>query len=197
MRLCIEIANDDELEENNLQDAFGAIVNERIYGAPAAGSLPQGTVVKIVPKIMGAMQNIRQSLQNLFERITARIVLTQVDLLKPTHHQEVYEFSWQSLIEQHELLAVIMCSAIDKREADAKDFREFVALLKKIDKYDQLLSKQCPTPDLINKSYLTVVSSPPNSSSWHIHHRLRVNGRSWRSHAGSRTERWNLQARGG
>jgi nuclear pore complex protein Nup205 len=74
--------------------------------------------------------------------MTAKTMLAQASLLtKVGEQQEVYEFVRISMVEQHELLAVILCAAIEKRHAEVRDFKEFLAGLKKADKYDHLLGK--------------------------------------------------------
>lgn len=160
MRLLIEVAADEELDEG-LQDAFGALVEERVFGVAAPGTLPapggaQGAPAdKIVAKCTKAMQDIRKTLQLMTERMFAMSMLQQGGLMKPSDHLETYEFSRLSLVEQHELLAVILCAAIDKRHADAKHFQEFIQGLKKADKYDHLLVHQFP----VLGAYITVFGS--------------------------------------
>ncbi len=59
--------------------------------------------------------------------------------VKPLEFREAIEFSRTSIVQQHELLAVIMCSAIEKGQAEAKDFRDFIQVLKRTDRYDHFL----------------------------------------------------------
>ncbi|KAH8889286.1 hypothetical protein GQ53DRAFT_748373 [Thozetella sp. PMI_491] len=58
---------------------------------------------------------------------------------KPLEFQEAIEFSRVSIVQQHELLAVILCSAIEKGQAEVQDFRDFIHTLRKTDRYDHLL----------------------------------------------------------
>lgn len=144
MRLMVEVAADDEVDEN-LQDAFGATVEELVFRVPPPGAGAGAKEDRIVPRCMAAMQAVRTALFKLVDRGAARGMLAQVNNNVVTRaegeQQEAFDFARVSLIEQHELLAVIMCAAIDKRHAEVADFREFVGMLKKADRYDHFLSK--------------------------------------------------------
>ena len=143
MRLMVEIAGDEEVDEN-LQDAFGALVEEHVFRVPKPGAAAKaGREDRIVPKCMAAMQAVRTSLFKLVERAHARGMLAQVNMMTKADGEQVeaFDFARVSLIEQHELLAVILCAAVDKRHAEVADFKEFVGVLKKADRYDHFLSK--------------------------------------------------------
>jgi len=90
------------------------------------------------------MQNIKARLQTIADKMAARNVLTQANGPASSEQQETYQLSRLSLIEQHELLAVILCAAVHKRHAVAQDFIDFINALKKMDRYDHLLSKPLP-----------------------------------------------------
>ncbi|KAK4443936.1 nucleoporin Nup186/Nup192/Nup205 [Podospora aff. communis PSN243] len=158
MRLLIEIAADEDIEDN-LHDVFGGIVEHQVFGVPEPGAKAgegSSREIKIVPKCTQAMLAVRQGLQSHVERMTAKSMLQQASLLtKVGEQQEVYEFVRISMVEQHELLAVILCSAIDKRHAEVKDFKEFLAGLKKADRYDHMLVHMFP----ILGTYITVFGS--------------------------------------
>lgn len=138
MRLCIEVAADEELEPG-LQEAFGVIAEERVFGIPPPGSRPEGSVKKVVPRCMEAMQSVRSMLQAMMDKVTARNVLQQASLLRTPENQETFDFSRSSLVEQHECLAAILHAAIEKRHATVADFQEFIRALKKADRYDHFL----------------------------------------------------------
>jgi len=145
MRLLIEIVADDEIEET-MQSAFAELVEKVVYLVPEPGKVRNE---KIVPKCTQAMQAVRQGLQSHVERMTAKTMLAQANLLtKVGEQQEVYEFVRVSMVEQHELLSVILCAAIEKRHADMRDFKDFLATLKRADKYDHLLGKLLHVPTL-------------------------------------------------
>lgn len=140
MRLICEIAADDELEPG-LQDAFGAIAEEKVFGIPPPGSRPAGGIKKAVPRFMEAMQNVRSMLHSMMEKATGRSFLQQADLVRAPEYQETFDFSRASLVEQHEYLAAILHAAVEKRHATVKDFEDFIQTLRKVDKYDHFLGK--------------------------------------------------------
>lgn len=134
IRLCIQIADDDELD-TNLQDVFSAYVAQNIYDAGIAG----GT--KIVSRCMEAMQGVKNWIQKLADRTTAASVFHGTD--RPPI-DEVFEYSRISLLQQHELLALTMANAVEKRHARPDDFKAFLKSLEKLDRYDQLLGMALP-----------------------------------------------------
>lgn len=129
IRLCIQIADDDELD-TNLQDVFSAYVAQNIYDAGITG----GT--RIVSRCMEAMQGVKNWIQKLADRTTAASVFHGTD--RPPI-DEVFEYSRISLLQQHELLALAMANAIEKRHAKPDDFKAFLKSLERLDRYDQLL----------------------------------------------------------
>ncbi|KAK4135371.1 hypothetical protein BT67DRAFT_400836 [Trichocladium antarcticum] len=154
MRLCIEVAADEELEPG-LQEAFGVLTEEKVFGVPPPGSRPAGPVKKAVPRCMEAMQNVRSMLQGMTDKAAARNLLQQASLVRPPEHQETFGFSRTSLVEQHECLAAILHAAIEKRHATATDFQEFISVLKKIDRYDHFLVHLFP----VLAAYITAFGS--------------------------------------
>lgn len=138
MRLCVEVATDEDLEPG-LQDAFGAVAETKVFGVPAPGSKPDPSAKKIIPRCMEAMQSVRAMLQGMMEKAAARNVLQQASLVKAPENQETLDFSRSSLVEQHECLAAILHAAVEKHHASVGDFRDFVAALKRVDKYDHFL----------------------------------------------------------
>lgn len=129
IRLCIQIANDDELD-TNLQDVFSAYVAQNIYNAGVSG----GT--KIVSRCMEAMAGVKLWIQRLADRTTAATVFLGTD--RPPV-DEVFEYSRISLLQQHELLALTLANAVEKRHAKLDDFKALLKNLEKLDRYDQLL----------------------------------------------------------
>ena len=146
MRLCLEIAADDELEAG-LQDAFGAVAEEKVFGIPPPGSRPDCTVKKVIPRCMEAMHNVRLMLHTMMEKAAAWNVL-QANIARIPANQETFEFSRTSLVEQHECLATILHAAVEKRHATVNDFQDFLKVLKKADKHDHFLGMENPTPRL-------------------------------------------------
>lgn len=129
IRLCIEIADDDELD-TNLQDVFSAYVGQNIYDAGVAGGS------KIISRCTEALQGVKNWLQKLADRTTAAGIFHGTD--RPPI-DEVFEYSRISLLQQHELLALTMANAIEKRHAKIDDCKNFLTSLEKLDRYDQLL----------------------------------------------------------
>lgn len=146
MRLCIQLAGDDELEtlRPGLQDAFGSIVTEMIFGATPPGRSAPGNLKKFVPRCMAAMQDIRSWLQKISDKMAALNMMNRGNQAQPHEFQEAIEFSCKSLVTQHQTLAILMCSAIEKRHAETQDFKDFLGMLKKTDRYDHLLGKLSP-----------------------------------------------------
>ncbi|KAK4106052.1 hypothetical protein N658DRAFT_415457 [Parathielavia hyrcaniae] len=154
MRLCVEIAADEDLEPS-LQDAFGAIAEEKIFRVPPPGSQPGGAVKKVIPRCMEAMQSVRSMLQGMMDKANARNLMQQANLVRAPENQETFDFSRSSLVEQHECLAAILHAAVEKRHATDKDFQDFLRLLRKADKYDHFLVHLFP----VLAAYITVFGS--------------------------------------
>jgi nuclear pore complex protein Nup205 len=141
MRLCIQIAKDDELE-GLVQDFFGGFVTQNIYGAAAPCKKSPERAKRIIPRCVAAMQDIKAWLQMISDKMTTTAVMYQANVVQPLEFQEAIEFSRVSLVQQHENLALILCSAIEDRQAEVKDFEDFLKLLKRIEKYDNLLGER-------------------------------------------------------
>jgi nuclear pore complex protein Nup205 len=139
MRLCIQISNDEELDPE-MHDAFEEIVHSSVFAVPGPGQPATGK--KIIPKCLDAMRDIRAWLQKIQDKITTSSMMGQAVQAQTLEFQEAIEFSRKALVTQHEILAVIMSSAIEKQHAETQDFNDFFAMLKKIDRYDQLLGRQ-------------------------------------------------------
>ncbi|KAK1756138.1 nucleoporin Nup186/Nup192/Nup205 [Echria macrotheca] len=136
MRLMIEIAGDEDLEDG-MRDAFGDMVALTVYQIGAPGT---DTKDKFPIRCMDAMVSVRQTLQAIGQRMTAKSLLAQASLLsKIGEDAEVYEFARVSLVEQHELLAVILSSAVEAQLTTIDEFKDLIEWLKRADKYDHLL----------------------------------------------------------
>lgn len=140
IRLCIQLAADDELQDG-LQDGFGLFVSQHIYCEGLPGEPAPSRDKKIISRCMRSMHEIKMWLQKLSDRLTTAAVVNQASTTSPPEVQEMMEFSRISLVQQHELLAVILCSAVEKRTADVLDFEDFLTLLKGLDRYDHLLGR--------------------------------------------------------
>ncbi|PSR78098.1 nucleoporin Nup186/Nup192/Nup205 [Coniella lustricola] len=145
MRLCIQIAGDDDLDDN-LQQFFRTYVDDNVYGASAPGGS------KIIPRCMDAMQGVKSWLQKIADKVTAAGVFHGTD--RPPL-DDVLEYSRLSLLQQHEVLALITAGAIEKRHSKPEDFKTLLKTLQKLDRYDHLLIHLFP----IIGSYITVFGS--------------------------------------
>lgn len=134
LRVLLEIYSlecDDD--EPTPLDGIKAYVEARILQSSATGQK------RSIPRYMATMAEIKTWLQKLGDKIAAAQNLGQSrDAM--SEEMETVEFSRISLIQQHELLGVILCRAIAKRQAETADFLKFVGVLKQANKYDCLLS---------------------------------------------------------
>lgn len=126
VRLLLELISvDDEDEEHESLEDIQIYVAERLF-------LPGSE--RLVPRCVSAMVRVRVWLQNIGEKLAAAQTLGQM-----SEEVETVEFSRASLLQQHELLAVILARAIEKRQGNSEDFASFIANLRRADKYDTLL----------------------------------------------------------
>ncbi|EFW99544.1 nuclear pore complex subunit [Grosmannia clavigera kw1407] len=156
MRLCILLADDQDLDPA-VQAIFGDYVTESIYGAALPEQPALGPEKRIVPRCMIAMQEIRTWLQKLTDRATAASVLQEH---QPAEVKEMFDFSRMSLIQQHEGLSIVLLSAVEKRQAEARDFEDLLKLLQRLDRYDCLLLHLFPTL----ACYIRIFGSPDGVS---------------------------------
>jgi nuclear pore complex protein Nup205 len=139
MRLCIDLTNDEELEEE-IKDMIDEITEAIVFGA----AVPGGQAVtpgKLVPRCLAAMADIRVWLQRITEKVATTNLMYQSRPAIPAEFEEAIEFSRFSLVQQHESLGFILCAAIAKHHSDVTHFKDFFSLLKKTDRYDQMLGK--------------------------------------------------------
>ncbi|OAQ68044.1 hypothetical protein VFPPC_04351 [Pochonia chlamydosporia 170] len=139
LRLLLELDSvDDDPDEAGALETIKMFVAARLFQ-----SRPGGTK-RYVPRCMAAMAKIKVWLQKLADKISAAQALSQARPDQLSEEMETIEFSRVSLIQQHELLGVILCRCVEKRQADVSDFTDFVSTLKKVDKYDNLLAHLVP-----------------------------------------------------
>ncbi|KAH8674111.1 nucleoporin Nup186/Nup192/Nup205 [Xylariales sp. PMI_506] len=127
IRVLLELSRIDEVPEE-VEDWLGSYVSELILG-----DVPSAKIAKLVPRCMSAMSDIRAWLQRIMDQVASATVLGHAGIAE---FRETIEFSRVSLIQQHELLSVILCYAIEKRVATPKDFMDFLESLKRVDRYD-------------------------------------------------------------
>lgn len=137
LRLLLDLdgAEDDDVEESSALETIRMFVSARIFQARPGGTK------RYVPSCMAAMAKIKTWLVKLSDKMAAAQALNQNKAGQLSEEMETVEFSRVSLIQQHELIGVILCRCVEKRQADTSDFMDFIATLKKLDKYDNLLGR--------------------------------------------------------
>lgn len=137
LRLLLDMDGDnDDPDQDPPLEAVQVYVCERILKAKSG---PEASGTRLVPRCVAAMQAIKSWLQKLGDKITAARTLSLNGGGTLSEEAETVEFSRVSLIQQHELLAVILCKTVGKGQADVSDFTEFMSSLRRMDKYDNLL----------------------------------------------------------
>ena len=133
LRVLLEIESlEDEVEDARPLESLILYVNERLLKTDAGSK-------RYVPRCVETMTEIRVWAQQLGEKISAARTLLQSTSQGVYEELETVEFSRVSLIQQHEALGVILCRIIEKRQAQTGDFLEYIAMLKRTDRYDILL----------------------------------------------------------
>ena len=137
MRLLLDLSKEeDELLADNEADCLGELgqyVAHNILRRSQPGHATAVSRNRFVPACMATMGEIRVWLQKLIDQKTSASVLGRTEDLQL---QETVEYTHCSLVRQHEHLAVILCSAIERNVAIKDDFVTFIQALKKMDKYD-------------------------------------------------------------
>jgi nuclear pore complex protein Nup205 len=95
---------------------------------------------RVVPRCLQSMRDIKGWIQKLADKITRASVLAT----GPPPELETIEFSRKSLVQQHELLGIILCRAVEAREANEDEFKGFLKELESADRYDNLLVHKIP-----------------------------------------------------
>ncbi|PHH90693.1 hypothetical protein CDD83_2914 [Cordyceps sp. RAO-2017] len=187
-RLLLELdAADEDADDSSALQGIKIFVADRLFHSGPGGAK------RYVPKCMSALARIKAWLQKLGDKIAAAQTLSQGNPAGLSEEMETVEFSRLSLMQQHELLGVILCRCIEKRQAETSDFLEFISTLKRADKYDALLVHLVPAIgayisvfgsteggyDLIKVRELNHKLLPPaDDSTWPIPH-LHAAFRAW------------------
>ncbi|KXH35783.1 hypothetical protein CSIM01_00497 [Colletotrichum simmondsii] len=167
IRLMFEIdaLDDDEVDPeilNGVQMYLSATVFQSLPGETASSQK------RLIPKCMSAMQDVRTWLQKIADKLTAAAVLINGRGGQVPEEMETIEFSRVSLYQQHELLSMILCRAIEKRDAEVGDFKAFLQLLSNVDKYDILLAHLFPALG----AYITLYGSTEGVSNLNMARQL-------------------------
>lgn len=136
-RLVLEFSNDlegdvDE-EGSDQRSAFREAVNLVLEAQdnPGNGS-------KMVRKCLQNMTNIKTWLQAINDKVNSSAVLGQS---YTTNIMESLEYQRVSLLNQHESLGLILYHLVKGTHATVDDFEYFLGIIKRIDKYDNLLGE--------------------------------------------------------
>ncbi|KAJ8125431.1 hypothetical protein O1611_g8208 [Lasiodiplodia mahajangana] len=149
----------DELLADDDGDSLGRLgeyVNVNILRSntpPIPGARP-----RFVPACAAALADIRAWLQKLSERMNGAAILGRAT---EPQTQETYEFTYISLMQQHETLAVVLCYAIERQMAAENDFVDFLRDFKRATRYDYSIVHLVP----VLGTYITTFGSTEGSSS--------------------------------
>ncbi|KAI1143924.1 nucleoporin Nup186/Nup192/Nup205 [Hypoxylon sp. FL0543] len=162
MLLLLQLSKEeDELLREDEGDNLGNlgpyvseyILRENLPGITNAPSRP-----RFVPTCMATMQDIRVWLQRLSEQVASAAVLGRDG---EAQFQETMQLTFVSLTQQHELLSVILCYAIEKNVAVEDDFIDFLRVLKQATKYDSCTVHLIP----VLGTFITIFGSTEGSGS--------------------------------
>lgn len=138
LRLLLELAGADDGGESASLDGIKIFVATRLLQPGGNGSKNH------ITRCMSAMAKMRKWLQQLGDKIAAAQTLDPGASMPLSEQIDTVEFSRLSIIQQHELLGVILCRFIEKRQAGVSDFLDFISILRNADKYDILLIHLMP-----------------------------------------------------
>ncbi|KAI0131763.1 nucleoporin Nup186/Nup192/Nup205 [Hypoxylon sp. NC0597] len=149
---------DELLREDEGEDLgnLGPYVSENILRENLPGITSAPPQPRFVPACMTAMRGVRVWLQRLSEQVTSATVLGRAD---EAQFQETVELTFVSLIQQHELLSVILCYAIEKHVAVENDFIDFLRVLKQATRYDSCTVHLIP----VLGTFITIFGSTEGS----------------------------------
>ncbi|PHH78159.1 hypothetical protein CDD82_3177 [Ophiocordyceps australis] len=187
LRILLQLdSRESDVEEDGALEQVKMFVGNRVFRPGLVG--PK----RYVPRCMATMTTTKTWLQTLGDKLAAAQAFNPDNTMELSEEMETVEFSRLSLIQQHELLGVILCQCVEKREAQVSDFLDFISMLEKMDKYDMLLIHLIPAIgafisvfgstegacDLIQARELNSQLLPPaDDSTWplpHVHAAFRV-----------------------
>jgi nuclear pore complex protein Nup205 len=130
-RLVLQQSLDINSEENTTKDVLREVVKRVVENHPNSGNEP-----KFASKCLKSMEDIKSLLRSLVDKINGASVLGYTE--KP-EFSETIEYQRVSLIQQHESLAVIVFYLAKANHSSVSDFESLLDVLKKSDKYDNIL----------------------------------------------------------
>ena len=142
LRLLLQLSLDVDLEEDARLELQSFVTTQVI--APAKDPSRPDTQPRYVSRCLSAMADIKEWLQRLADKQNGASVLGQTaqpDIL------ERFEYERVSLVKQHESLGIILLLLEKDNHSRVEDFHSILGVLRKADKYDNLLS-MCKNPPM-------------------------------------------------
>ncbi|GAW24327.1 hypothetical protein ANO14919_139110 [Xylariales sp. No.14919] len=162
MLLLLELSKEEEelLADDDGDDLgrLGQYVNYHILRGNTPGAAETNARPRFVPASIAALADIRAWLQKLSEQMNGAAILGRATELQA---QETYEFTHISLMQQHELLAVILCYAVERHMAIEGDFIDFLDVFRGASRYDYSIVHLVPALG----AYITTFGSTEGSGS--------------------------------
>lgn len=135
----------DVSEREQLQQLIGVVLNA-----------PQGSS-QFIRKCLSAMANCKTWLQNLTDKVNSASVLGQS---QTQEFSEIIQYERLSLVRQHELLGVTICHMIKANHSSLTDLEYVLCIIKKVDKYDNLLVHYFPALGALIQVWIHSAGSP-------------------------------------
>ncbi|GAP86460.1 putative nuclear pore complex subunit [Rosellinia necatrix] len=162
MLLLLELSKEEEElladDDNNELGGLTEYVQHNILRSGSPGAVNAGARPRVVPACATALVHIRAWIQKLSDQVNGAAMLGRVTELQT---QETYEFTHISLMQQHELLAVILCYTIERHMAVESDFLEFIRGFRRVVRYDYSIVHLIP----VLGAYITMFGSTEGSGS--------------------------------
>lgn len=141
MLLLLELSKEeDALLADDANDGVGHLaqyVDDNILRGNTSGA-NTGARSRFVPACAASLADIRGWLLRISEQANGAVMLDRA--IEP-QTRETYEFAHISLMQQHELLAVILCYAIERHMAIEGDFVDFLRDFRRASRYDYSVGK--------------------------------------------------------
>jgi nuclear pore complex protein Nup205 len=128
LQLSADINQDDQLRAD-----LQTIVNDIVQ--------PGETPLRYTQRCLSSMNDIKSWLQRLAEKLSGASVLGQ---LQQAELLDMVEYQRVSLVNQHESLAVILLYLVKESHSLVADFEQVLEIMRKADKYDNLLGRCTP-----------------------------------------------------
>jgi nuclear pore complex protein Nup205 len=141
---CFRLVLQESIDPNIIEairDALQEVIGRVLQKENSTGGGPS-----FVRKCLQNMGEMKSMLQNLTDRLNGASVLGQVQ--RP-EFLETFEYQRVSLVQQHESLGIIVHYLVKANYAAPNDFEQLLDVLKRADKYDNLLGMAfSSSPDL-------------------------------------------------